>query len=44
MIPKYFENDYVVFEKTNDNVLYNGKDVAVMINHTESTFKKLLIN
>ena len=44
MFPKYLENDYVVFEKTEDIALYNNKDVAVMINHTESTFKKLLIN
>ncbi len=44
MVPKYFENDYVIFEKTNDINLYNGKDAAIMINHTESTFKKLLIN
>ena len=44
MYPKYLENDYVVFEKTEDISLYHNKDVAVMINHTESTFKKLLIN
>ena len=44
MFPKYLENDIVVFEKTNDTALYNNKDVAIMINGTESTFKKLLIN
>ena len=44
MYPKYLENDIVVFEKTDDTILYNNKDVAVMINGTESTFKKLIIN
>lgn len=44
MFPKYQENDIVVFEQTYDTAIYNGKDVAVMINGTESTFKKLLIN
>lgn len=44
MFPKYQENDIVVFEHTYDTAMYNGKDVAVMINGTESTFKKLLIN
>lgn len=44
MFPKYSENDIVIFEQTNDIELYNGKDCAVMINGTESTFKKVLIN
>lgn len=44
MFPKYQENDIVIFEQTNDTSLYNGKDVAVMINGTESTFKKILVN
>lgn len=44
MFPKYNENDIVIFEQTNDIELYNGKDCAVMINGTESTFKKVLIN
>lgn len=44
MFPKYNDGDIVIFEQ-NDNVnLYNGKDVAVMINGTESTFKKILVN
>ena len=42
MFPKYQDEDTV--EKTNDTTLYNGKDCAVMINGTESTFKKVLIN
>lgn len=44
MYPKYQEDDIVVFEQTNDTSLYNGKDLAIMINGTESTFKKLIIN
>lgn len=44
MFPKYTEDDIVIFEQSNDISLYNGKDCAVMINGTESTFKKVLIN
>ena len=44
MFPKYNENDIVIFEQNDDKELYNGKDVAVMINGTESTFKKILVN
>lgn len=44
MFPKYQENDIVIFEQNNDTSLYNGKDCAIMINGTESTFKKLLVN
>lgn len=44
MFPKYSENDIVIFEQNDDHELYNGKDVAVMINGTESTFKKILVN
>lgn len=44
MFPKYQDEDIVIFEKTNDTAMYNGKDCAVMINGTESTFKKVLIN
>lgn len=44
MFPKYQENDIVIFEQNNDVELYKNKDVAVMINGTESTFKKILIN
>ena len=44
MFPKYSENDIVIFEQNDDKEMYNGKDVAVMINGTESTFKKLLVN
>lgn len=44
MFPKYDDNDIVIFEQNDDANLYNGKDVAVMINGTESTFKKILVN
>lgn len=44
MSPKYIENDIVVFEQNDDKELFNGKDVAVMINGTESTFKKIIVN
>lgn len=44
METKYHENDIVIFEQNDDMTLYNGKDCAVMINGTESTFKKLLVN
>lgn len=44
MFPKYNNNDIVIFEQNDDVELYNGKDVAVMINGTESTFKKILVN
>ena len=44
MFPKYSEKDIVIFEQNEDTQLYNGKDVAVMINGTESTFKKILVN
>lgn len=44
MFPKYNEDDIVIFEQNDDTTLYHGKDVAIMINGTESTFKKLLLN
>lgn len=44
MYPKYSENDIVIFEQNDDKELYNGKDCAVMINGTDSTFKKVLLN
>ena len=44
MFPKYSEDDIVIFEQNEDRELYNGKDCAVMINSTESTFKKVLLN
>lgn len=43
MYPKYNDKDIVIFEKNNDVQSYNGKDVAVMINRTESTFKKIKV-
>lgn len=44
MYPKYSSDDIVVFEQNDDLTLYNGKDCAIMINGTESTFKKLIVN
>ena len=44
MFPKYNDKDIVIFEQNDDVELFNGKDVAVMINGTESTFKKILVN
>lgn len=44
MMPKYNENDIVIFEQNDDMSLFNGKDCAIMINGTESTFKKLIVN
>ena len=44
MFPKYDEDDIVIFQQNDDLDLFNGKDVAVMINHTESTFKKIHVN
>lgn len=43
MSPKYLDGDIVIFEKVYNIDEYNNKDVAVMINGTESTFKKLEI-
>ena len=44
MFPKYNENDIVIFEQNDDLEMYNGKDCAIMINGTESTFKKISVN
>jgi len=43
MEPKYSENDTVIFEQNGDVGAYSNKDVAVMINGSESTFKKILV-
>ena len=46
MVPKYQENDIVVFEdsRTYDPELANNKDCAVMVNGDDATFKKVLLN
>ena len=44
MIPKYQPNDIVIFEQNDDIEAIKNKDVAVMVNGTESTFKKILVN
>lgn len=43
MYPKYSEDDIVIFEQNDDIEAYKNKDVAVMINGTESTFKQIKI-
>lgn len=44
MYPKYQDGETIIFEQTSDIETYKNKDCAVMINHTESTFKKVLVN
>ena len=44
MFPKYDDKEVVIFEQNYDLEYCKNKDVAVMINGTESTFKKLLVN
>lgn len=44
MYPKYSENDIVIFENVNYYQEANNKDCVVMVNATECTFKKVLIN
>jgi repressor LexA len=43
MFPKYNENDIVIFEHTEDYILANNKDCAVMINGFDATFKNVTI-
>ena len=44
MLPKYNENDIVIFEQSNDIDLANNKDCAVMVNGFDATFKNVTIN
>lgn len=44
MFPKYQDGEIVIFEQTDDIETYKNKDCAVMINHSESTFKKVQVN
>lgn len=44
MYPKYNENDIVIFEKTEDYMIANKKDCAVMVNGYDATFKNVTIN
>lgn len=43
MSPRYNDGEIVIFEQTNDYLGGNYKDCAVMVNHTECTFKKVYI-
>lgn len=44
MFPKYQDGEVVIFKQDEDLENQKNKDCAIMINHTESTFKKLLVN
>lgn len=44
MFPKYNDGEIVIFKQDQDLENQKNKDCAIMINHTESTFKKLLVN
>ena len=44
MFPKYESKDIVIFEKTDDYQLANGKDCAVMVNGDDATFKKVFLD
>lgn len=43
MFPKYNESDIVIFEHTEDYVLAQNKDCAVMVNGFDATFKNVTI-
>ena len=44
MFPKYQEKDVVIFQYTNDYLLANKKDCAVMVNGYDATFKNITIS
>lgn len=44
MFPKYNESDIVIFEHTEDYILAQNKDCAVMVNGFDATFKNVTIN
>lgn len=45
MFPKYQDKDIVIFEKTDVNdISFNKKDCAVMVNGFDATFKNVSIN
>lgn len=44
MLPKYSENDIVIFEQNEEYSLANNKDCAVMVNGFDATFKNVTIN
>ena len=43
MFPKYNESDIVIFEHTDDYILAQNKDCAVMVNGFDATFKNVTI-
>ena len=44
MMPKYQDNDIVIFQYTEDMIESNGKDCAVMVNGFDATFKNVRLN
>lgn len=44
MEPKYYKNDIVIFEQTNDMEYANNKDCAILIDGFDATFKKFNLN
>ena len=44
MMPKYQDNDIVIFQYIEDMVEANGKDCAVMVNGFDATFKNVRLN
>ena len=44
MYPKYCEEDIVIFEHTEDYIIANNKDCAVMVNGFDATFKNVTIS
>ena len=43
MLPKYHENDIVIFEQAEDFLMAQKKDCAVMVNGFDATFKNVTI-
>lgn len=43
MLPKYHENDIVIFEHTEDFLMAQKKDCSVMVNGFDATFKNVTI-
>lgn len=44
MTPKYNDKDIVIFEQSDDMVIANNKDCAILVNGFDATFKKIKLN
>ena len=44
MSPKYNDKDIVIFEQSDDMVIANNKDCAILVNGFDATFKKIKLN